>query len=200
MGQNRKSISENLKLKNMKTETKQNTLIVIKRDGEYFNAQHKRFSPKLHLASWYKNKKEAHRVAITFGILENYEVCEILEDEFYAAGSDCTTRTIIACEIARTHIENSLDIIPAVTMDAKHLRNALGNAINKLKVIAPHIEDIQEEKENEAYMCLGIHDAYVREVTSIDIVEMEEITRNIQAWKKDRKSINGITNKILRNE
>lgn len=176
---------------------KQNTLIVIKKGEEYFNAQHKKFSPKIHLASWYKNKKEAHRVAVTFGLLDDYQVEEISEDDFYAAGSDCTTRTIIACEIARTHIENSLDIIPGVTMDAKHLRNALNNAITKLKVIAPHIEDITEEKENEAYMCLGIHDAYVREVVSVDIVDMEEITRNIKAWRKDRKSINGITNKIL---
>lgn len=178
----------------MKTENK---LIIIKRGNLFYNAQHKTFSEKMHLASWYKNKKEAQRVAVTFGLLDNYQVEEISEDEFYNAGSDSTTRTIIACEIARSYIVENLDIIPAVTMDAKHLRNALGNAINKLKIIAPHIEDITEEKENEAYTCLGIHDAYIREITSIDIIEMEEITRAINAWKKDRKSINGIANKIL---
>lgn len=173
-------------------------LTIIKRGDKFFNAQHNTFSNKIHLSSWYKSENEAAKVAKHFALGDDYQIDKIDAEEFYNAGADSTTRTIIACEVARSYIEESLDIIPAVTMDAKHLRNALRNATEKLKVIAPHIDDITVEKENEAYMCLGIFDQYVRTVSSIDIVNMEEVSFIIEAYKKNPKSLTGITKKVLK--
>jgi hypothetical protein len=55
--------------------------------------------------------------------------------------------------------------------------------------------ELQEEAATEVYNAL---DSYLKTVSNVPVWDMQNITQVIQAYYVDKKSIEGITNKILR--
>lgn len=174
-----------------------NKLIVIKKGELFYNAEKKVYSDKLHLCSWYRNINVAERV-INILKLEGANVDYIKEDEFLTAGADSTTRAILICDLAQQYIKENLDIIPAVTTDAKHLRNSLNNSLGKLKIIHPYIKEVEEEKENEFYAASGLLDELVRRLSKMDFQDYENMIHIMDAYKKSPASIGVLTRKILK--
>ena len=80
------------------------------------------------------------------------------------------------------------------------LKHKAKNFIDELiKVEKTLYNGFFEAKEESAVQVYEVYDNFISDVASVAIYDMENISKIIQAYKKDPKSIEGIVNKILKN-
>ena len=78
------------------------------------------------------------------------------------------------------------------------LKNRLNQLLPELYKCDPDYDTFFNKVEESTSVVYDVYDTYLKAVASIPIWECENITKIINAYNKDPKSIEGIVNKILK--
>lgn len=105
---------------------------------------------------------------------------------------DNITHIAINCQL----LLNRLSDEKAKNVFSKNLKFTCNNFLNELKKVETNIFDKFFDKNEESTVV--VYDTYDKFISNIPIWDMENLTRIIEAYHKDPKSIEGIVNKILR--
>ena len=105
---------------------------------------------------------------------------------------DNITHIAINCQL----LLNRLSDEKAKNVFSKNLKFTCNNFLNELQKVETNIFDKFFDKNEESTVV--VYDTYDKFISNIPIWDMENLTRIIEAYHKDPKSIEGIVNKILR--
>jgi len=79
------------------------------------------------------------------------------------------------------------------------LRQKASTFIDELKTIELGIYDnLDKAKSEQLSQVYDIYDGFINKISGVEIYDMENIMYIIEAYNKDPKSINGIVNKVLK--
>lgn len=67
-----------------------------------------------------------------------------------------------------------------------------------IKIESKYFDKFLNESEESTFVVYETYDNFMKTVANVPIWDMENITKIIEAYQKDQKSIEGITKKILR--
>ena len=102
---------------------------------------------------------------------------------------------VIACQVLSYYIQD----MKANGWFKGILLKFVNNLIEKLKEVEWKYFDKMYGKEEEASTIVyDTYDNFIKTVACVPIWEMQNLTKIIQAYNKDKKSIEGIVNKIMR--
>lgn len=108
---------------------------------------------------------------------------------------DKITTSVMSCQIAL----NQLEAI-------KHTNYFKGSLKNKINLVLPelikaekdHYDKFFESNSDSTDHVYQVFENFIKRISQVPIYDMENICYMIDAYDKDSKSMNGITNKILR--
>lgn len=73
--------------------------------------------------------------------------------------------------------------------------------LDELKIVEQKFyNDFLDKKEDSTCGVYDVYDNFIKEISETEIYDMQNITMLIKAYKKDKKSLEGICKKILKNE
>lgn len=107
---------------------------------------------------------------------------------------DKITHSILANQIALNNNES----IKHTAYYKGWLKIPLNNVLSKLYKCEPEYDDFFNKESESVSHCYDAYDNYIKTVASVPIWDCKNIIDIIEAYKKDPKSIEGITKKILR--
>ena len=75
----------------------------------------------------------------------------------------------------------------------------INNTINALKEVEiEHYDNFFNSKETETSQVYEVYENFIKVISQVPIYDAENLLTMYEAYKKDPKSMQGITNKILR--
>lgn len=92
------------------------------------------------------------------------------------------------------HYNEQLKHTPLYNKQLKHFGNCFNKELIKIERSYDEVEKHEENSLNDVY---NVFYDFINEVKPVHIQELGELTAIIQAYRKDSKSILGITKKIL---
>jgi len=104
------------------------------------------------------------------------------------------THAIISNQIALNHNE-AIKHTPYYKQDLKHKINILMPVLIKAE---PEYDAFFNSVEGSTTQVYDAYDQFIKQVASVKIWDCENITAIIEAYKKDKKSLQGLVKKILR--
>ena len=107
---------------------------------------------------------------------------------------DKVTHSIIVNQIAL----NNNEAVKHTRFYKQGLKNKLNLLLSELVKHEPEYDKFFNSEEESTSKVYEAYDNYIKAVASVPIWDCENMTRLIEAFKKDPKSIEGIVNKILR--
>lgn len=107
---------------------------------------------------------------------------------------DKITHAIIINEIAK----NANHEIKFTKYYKGILKNRLNQLMPELYKCEPDYDEFFKQVEDSTGVVYEIYDNFIKAIASVPIWECQNITKIIEAYKKDPKSIEGIVNKILK--
>jgi len=108
--------------------------------------------------------------------------------------TDKITHSIIVNQITL----NNNEAIKHTNYYKRGLKNKLNLLLSELVTHEPEYDAFFEKEEEGCSKVYEVYDEYIKAVASVPIWYSQDVTRLIEAFKKDPKSIEGIVNKILR--
>lgn len=109
---------------------------------------------------------------------------------------DKITTSVISTQIAL----NQLEAIKHTNYYKQGLKNKLNAVLPELiKAEKEHFDKFFEKESDSTVAVCQVFESFINVISKVPIYDMENICYMIEAYKKDSKSINGITNKILKN-
>lgn len=96
--------------------------------------------------------------------------------------------------ISAHHTEFWLRQLPA----RQNIKNLLNRTIKALTPLTKMVEDFDEHIPNAYEDVYNLHIDLIEEFISVPLHEAGELTAVIQAFKKDKKSLLGISKKVLK--
>lgn len=102
----------------------------------------------------------------------------------------------MSCEIAL----NQLEAIKHTPYYKQSLKNKINAVIPELiKAEQYHYDKFFEALSDSTDHVYKVFETFVKVISQVPIYDMENICYMIEAYNKDPKSMNGITNKIIKN-
>lgn len=172
--------------------------LIIDENQKYYNAKDKYFTEVMFNGTWATSNQNAQDI-IDVRQLANCTIKEITENEFMESMASYTTRTIIVAETLKKQLEAIMYNLPTISGINKNLSNFLKNTIDKLKFVTPMYNKFIESQENSTDMVEADYNEFIIELSKVELYECKNLTAILKSYKKDPKSINGISNKILNN-
>ena len=112
---------------------------------------------------------------------------------------EITTHKIITGVLAMQISSNILTDLQSAKVFKNSLKMHINNTINALKEVEiEHYDNFFKAKENETSGVYEVYENFIKVISQIAIYDTENILLMYEAYKKDPKSMQGITNKILR--
>ena len=108
--------------------------------------------------------------------------------------TDKITHAIVVNEIAK----NANHEIKFTPYYKGILKNRLNQLLPELYKCEPDYDAFFNSVEESTSVVYDVYETYLKAVSSVPILECENITKIIKAYNKDPKSIEGIVNKILK--
>jgi len=109
--------------------------------------------------------------------------------------ADKITTSVMSCQIAL----NQLEAIKHTPYYRSVLKNKLNNVLPELiKAEQEHYDSFFEKHSDSTDHVYKVFELFIQRISKVPIYDMENIVTMIEAYNKDAKSMNGITNKILR--
>ena len=108
--------------------------------------------------------------------------------------TDKITHAIVVNEIAK----NANHEIKFTPYYKGILKNRLNQLLPELYKCEPDYDAFFNSVEESTSVVYDVYNTYLKAVSSVPIWECENITKIINAYNKDPKSIEGIVNKILK--
>ena len=107
---------------------------------------------------------------------------------------DKITHSIVVNQIAL----NNNEAIKHTPYYKKELKQKLNLLMPELIKCEPEYDAFFDKVEDSTAHVYNVYETYIKTVASVPIWDAENITKIIEAYKKDAKSIEGICNKILK--
>lgn len=175
-------------------------IYVIKRkDGKYYNHREKWFTSALSLSS-YTPKKSEFVSLMDLDIFSDCIISEYTEEDWTVSMASLTTSAILRLDSVRSSLDEIRYILPTVSGLNKNLKNFLSKTSDHLKLVNPIFKDFVKFKEDDTDDLKAVYDEFITELASLDFYDYQNIAYMIKAYKKDKASINGICNKVLKNK
>lgn len=109
---------------------------------------------------------------------------------------DKITTSVMSCQIAL----NQLEAIKHTGYYNKELKQKLNLVLPLLiKAEQQHYDKFFENLSDSTDQVYKVFENFIKQISEIPIYDMENICYMIEAYNKDQKSMNGITNKIMKN-
>lgn len=106
------------------------------------------------------------------------------------------TTSVMSCQIAL----NQLEEIKHTGYYKQSLKNKINSVLPELiKAEQQHYDKFFESLSDSTGQVYQVFENFIKRISKIPIYDMENICYMIDAYDKDAKSMNGITNKILKN-
>lgn len=168
------------------------------KEGNFYNAHNNFFTERLCIGSYATSRRESEAVIAHFE-LQDCEVFETTELEFTQEMAGLTTRVIIQLESTRKLLEDIRYILPTISQINKNTGKHIKNCAENLKLITPYFNQFLKVKEDPTDEVAGLYDEFIYELSKVELYECESLTHVLKAFQKDKKSLKGICNKILKN-
>ena len=109
---------------------------------------------------------------------------------------DKITTSVMSCQIAL----NQLEAIKHTPYYKQSLKNKINAVLPELiKAEQEHYDKFFEKESDSTDHVYQVFENFIKRISKVPIYDMENICYMIDAYDKDGKSMNGITNKILKN-
>ena len=165
------------------------------KEGKFYNSREKTYYPSFINANYEKDKKGLELIIkLKF---PDHEIHTITEEEFMQELAMITTNAVIAGEYFSRLLFDIACILPTVSQVNKTMYQKCKSAIEVLKPFSKMHSDFIDKKEDTTDEVSGYYGEFITEISNVQIHQTHEITAILQAYQKDRKSILGITKKIL---
>ena len=106
------------------------------------------------------------------------------------------TTSVMSCQIAL----NQLEEIKHTGYYKQSLKNKINSVLPELiKAEQEHYDKFFEGFSDSTNQVYQVFENFIKRISKIPIYDMENICYMIDAYDKDAKSMNGITNKIMKN-
>jgi hypothetical protein len=109
------------------------------------------------------------------------------------------THKVITCVLAMQISQNILIDLQGLKLFKNALKMQINRTIDLLTdVERKYYDDFFNSKENETSQVYEVYQNFIKEISQVPIYDAENLITMYNAYKKDPKSMEGITNKILR--
>lgn len=109
------------------------------------------------------------------------------------------THKIITSVLAMQISSNILTDLQSTKVFKSSLKMHINRTIDALKEVeVKHYDNFFKTKENETSQVYEVYENFIKEISQVPIYDAENLITLYKAYKKDPKSMEGITNKILR--
>lgn len=167
-------------------------------EGKFYNSRKKTYFPEIVNANYEREKKGLELlIELKF---KDHEVHTITEHDFMQEMASQTTNCVLAGEYFSNLLFNLSCILPTVSQINKTMYQKCKSAIEVLKpftVIHKHFLSQQEDQTDDVQ---GHYAEYISEACKVQIYQTAEVTLLLKAYFKDRSSMLGIANKVLKNK
>ena len=109
------------------------------------------------------------------------------------------THKIITGVLAMQISSNTITDLQGFKVFKNSLKMHINRAIDALKEVEiEHYDNFFKAKENETSGVYEVYENFIKVIAQVPIYDTENLLLMYEAYKKDPKSMQGITNKILR--
>ena len=109
------------------------------------------------------------------------------------------THKVITGVVAMQISSNILTDLQSAKLFKNSLKMHINRTIDALKEVEiEHYDKFFEAKENETSGVYEVYENFIEVIAQVPIYDAENLLKMYEAYKKDPKSMEGITNKILR--
>ena len=110
-----------------------------------------------------------------------------------------TTHKLITGVLAMQISQNILIDLQGLKLFKNSLKMQINRTIDLLTdVERKYYDDFFNSKESETSQVYEVYENFIKEISKVPIYDAENLLTLYKAYKKDPKSMEGITNKILR--
>ena len=146
-------------------------------------------------ASYFSSAKIATQIIQSSGV-SGLVVSETTELEFTEAVATATTNVSIQMDSLASRLESYAYSIPTMSKLNKTLKTFVVNTSLKLKAMNPQFKEFLDQKEDDTFDVLSLYDDYIETISPLEFWEMKDITHLVKMYRKDKKSIMGMADKI----
>jgi len=171
--------------------------VIQRQDGKFYNAKEKWFTSRLSLSSYTTARDNFESLTDQY-LFSDCEVLQFTEEDWTTDMASLTTSTIIRLDSVRKALDEVRYILPTVSGLNKNLKNFLSKTSDHLKLVNPIFKDFVKLKENDTDDLKAVYDEFMIDLASLYFYDYQNVSYMIKAYKKDKGSINGICNKILK--
>ena len=174
--------------------------LIQNEECKYYNAA-KNYYSELYIGATYATSEQKARDIINYYGLKNHTIDTVTEEDYMTSIASKTVKVIIQMDSIRRELDELRYNIPTISGLNKNLCNFLKNTSNQLlRISKPMFDDFVQKKEETTDDVQGNYEDYINELSKIQMYDCGELTMVLKAFQKDRKSILGISKKIMRNE
>lgn len=165
-------------------------------EGKFYNSRQKAYFVEIIHANYERDKKTMEMlIDVKF---KDHTIHTITEYEFMEEMAAQTTNCVLAGEYFSNLLFKLSCILPTVSQVNKTMYQKCKSAVEVLKPFTVMHQDFLKTQEDQTDEVQGYYTEFIAECSKIGIHQTHEVTAVLRAYQKDRASILGITNKILR--
>lgn len=172
-------------------------LYFIKKNNRYLNGKSNTWHDKVIMSTYATSEIKALEIAKYYNILD-FEIEVIKEFDYTGLLASETTRLIIQMDSILVQLEVVRCQIPTISQVNKVTYKNIKSATESLRVINPYFNAFVKENEDTTYDVKGIYEDFIHQLSKIEIYDCSNLSAIFKAYAKDRDSIMGIANKIMR--
>lgn len=170
---------------------------LITKDGKFYNSKDEYFYSNIVNANYERNKKKLEAFMILNPVFfQGCEILEMREDDLFEAFCNETTKTVLAGSYFADHLKNLDCKLPTISQVSKNMHKKMVIAIEELKPISSQFIEFLKKEEERTDEVMGVYGEFIQNVSTIEIFEMKEFNTVFKAFKKNKKSILGIAEKL----
>ncbi|MCP1996631.1 hypothetical protein [Flavobacterium sp. HSC-61S13] len=181
---------------NQNKETQPN-LIIIKKGELYYNGPDNHFYTQLANATWCKNPAQALAIIQSRNLIGAVPV-KISEHDYTYAKANAMTKIILLSETLSKYLHEVGSNLPTKSQVNKLAAKQMKLTSQQLMLINPDFNHFLKVREDDTFDVLGHFEAFIQELSQVELYDTPNLTGILQAYKKDPKSVIGICKKILK--
>jgi len=166
-------------------------------EGKFYNSKEKTFYSSV-LNANYERDYPKMKLILNLPQFQGCIIYEITEDDFRILLECETTRVILAGQYF-VQLLQQLDMkLPTISQLGKNMHKKCKAVIDELTPLTRWHQTFIKNEEERTDEVQGNYQEYIENMAKIEIFQCAEVTAILKAYHKDRSSILGIANKILK--
>lgn len=183
----------------MSKENSPKLYLIKNKEGQFYNAREKVFYSNFIHANFERDFK----IANSYLSLPKFSDCEvhiITEHEFMEEMASKTTNVVLAGSYFAELLKKLLFTLPTISQVNKTMYQKCKVALATLEPFTTMHSDFISKEEDNTDDVRGHYEAYISEVSNVQIYQTAEVAAIIKAYQLDKSSMLGIATKILKNK